>query len=321
MKLVPTDNWLVILNPHAGSGRGKKDQTEIEKSLKNSGFNFEMQISEFPKHTIDLTIKAIENGYRKLIVAGGDGTLNEAVNGIFSQKVCPPEEITIGMIPVGTGNDWIKTFGIPNNYGAAIRIIKAGETMRQDVGRIAFNENDEAKTCYFANMAGFGFDAIVATRTNQLKDKGKKGISLYLQALGTSFLSYETSKTKVILDGKEIEELIFSVSIGIGKYNGGGMMQAPGAIPNNGKFQVTIIRKIGIFGILRNLAGLYSGAFVKDYRVSTHEATHVFISSAQNIAGEADGEMLGDNKFEISLIFQKLNVIYNPEKYLKFSQH
>jgi len=311
--------WLVILNPHAGSGRGKKDQAVLLKMLNKSGFEYELNVSEFPKHSIQLTIRAIEKGFRNLIVAGGDGTLNEAVNGIFTQTVCSPEEITIGMIPVGTGNDWIKTFGIPNEYNAAIQIIKKGDSMQQDVGRISFTENDLAKTCYFANMAGFGFDAMVAEKTNRLKNKGRTGISLYLQALGSSFWNYQTARTRIVIDGQEINELIFSASIGIGKFNGGGMMQAPAAIPNNGKFQVTIIRKIGIFGILRNLAGLYSGEFIKDARVSTHEAIHVLISSAQNIAGEADGEILGDNKFEISLFSQKLNVIYNPEKYLKFS--
>ena len=121
------------------------------------------------------------------------------------------------------------------------------------------------------------------------------------------------------MDGQEIDELIFSVSIGIGKFNGGGMMQAPGAVPDNGLFQVTIIRKIGLFGVLRNLAGLYSGEYVKDHRVSSFQARTISISSAHNIAGEADGEILGDNKFEIDLLSQKLTVTYNPERYLKFS--
>lgn len=310
--------WLVILNPHAGSGRGKRDRPEIIKLLTKNGIQFKLAVSEYPKHTIQLTTQAIEEGFRNLIIAGGDGTLNEAVNGIFSQTVCPPEEITIGMIPVGTGNDWIKTFGIPNDYKSAIKLLKKGDTMRQDVGRISFSENESAKTCYFANMAGFGFDAMVAAKTNRLKDKGRKGIVLYLQALGASFLKFKTAKTHVIIDGQEFDELIFSVSIGIGKFNGGGMMQAPGAIPNNGHFQVTIIRKIGLFGILRNLAGLYSGEYIKDPRVSTHNARHILISSAHMIAGEADGEILGNNNFEIVLLSQKLTVIFNPEKYLKY---
>lgn len=311
--------WFVILNPHAGSGRGKKDRAEILKRLTNADFQYELAVSEFPKHIIQLTIEAIEKGFRSLIIAGGDGSLNEAVNGIFLQTICPPEEITVGMIPVGTGNDWIKTFGIPNHYKEAVKILKQEKVMRQDIGRIIFAENDWTKNCYFANMAGFGFDAMVATKTNRLKDKGRTGITLYLQALGSSFLNYKTAKTSVVIDGQEIEELIFSVSVGIGKFNGGGMMQAPGAVPDNGLFQVTIIREIGLFGILRNLAGLYSGKYVNDYRVSTFQARNISISSAHHIAGEADGEILGDNKFEIDILSQKLTVIYNPERYLKFS--
>ena len=310
--------WFVILNPHAGSGQGKKDQTVIVNLLTQKGFNFKLAVSEYPKHAIELTIQAITEGFRNLIVAGGDGTLNEAVNGIFLQSVCLPEEIIIGVIPVGTGNDWIKTFGIPNNYPEAIQMIEKGDTMQQDIGRIIYTRNNQARICYFANMAGFGFDAMVAEKTNHLKDQGRKGISLYLQALGSSFLNYQTGKARLIIDDKVIDELVFSVSIGIGRFNGGGMMQAPGAIPDNGLFQVTIIRKIGLFGILRNLAGLYSGEYIKDPRVSTHSASRVSISAAQNIAGEADGEILGDNKFDIDLFSQKLNVIYNPEKYLKF---
>jgi len=309
--------WFVILNPHAGSGRGKKDQTEILKRLTKADFHYELAVSEFPKHIIQLTIDAIDKGFRRLIIAGGDGSLNEVVNGIFKQTVCPTEEITVGMIPVGTGNDWIKTFGIPNYYKEAIKVLKLGKVMRQDVGRITFTEDDVTKTCYFANMAGFGFDAMVAEKTNRLKNKGRTGITLYLQALGSSFLNYQTAKTHVTIDGQEIDELIFSVSIGIGKYNGGGMMQAPEAVPDNGLFQVTIIRKIGLFGILRNLAGLYSGKYVNDYRVSTFQGQNISIKSAYNIAGEADGETLGDNKFAIDIFSQKLSVIYNPDRYLK----
>lgn len=311
------EKWLVILNPHAGSGKGEKDRDDIIRKLTNAEFKFELVISEYPKHIIQLTIDAIGRGFRKLIVAGGDGSLNEAVNGIFMQNFCHPEKVTVGMIPVGTGNDWIKTFGISNYYKDAIKILRNGKTMRQDIGCIRFAENGQERTSFFANMAGFGFDAMVAEKTNRLKNKGRSGISLYLQALGSSFLNYRTAKTRVVIDGKEVEDLIFSVSIGIGKFNGGGMMQAPGAIPDNGLFEVTIIKKIGLWGILRNLTGLYSGAYVKDYRVSTFRAQKVSISSAQNIAGEADGEALGDNKFEIEIISQKLCVIFNPDKYLK----
>lgn len=311
------NKWFVILNPHAGSGKGKKDREEITRRLSCADFEFELATSDYPKHIIQLTIDAIGRGYRQLIIAGGDGSLNEVVNGIFQQKYCPPEEIMVGMIPVGTGNDWIKTFGIPNYYKDAVRVLHIGKTMLQDIGCIRFTENGKERISYFANMAGFGFDAMVAEKTNWLKNQGRSGISLYLRALSSSFLNYRIGKTRIVIDGKEFEDMIFSVSIGIGKFNGGGMMQAPGAIPDNGLFEVTIIKKIGIWGILRNLTGLYSGEYVKDYRVSTFQAKTVSINSEQNIAGEADGETLGENKFDIEIISQKLCVIFNPDKYLK----
>lgn len=311
------EKWFVILNPHAGSGKGRKDQAEILRTLSKAEFQFELATSEYPKHIIQLTTDAIGRGFRNLIIAGGDGSLNEAVNGIFQQNFCPPEHVTVGMIPVGTGNDWIKTFGISNYYKDAIEVLRKGKTMRQDIGCIRFSENGQEKTCYFANMAGFGFDALVAEKTNRLKNQGRSGISLYLQALGSSFMNYRIAKTRVIVDKNETEDLIFSVSIGIGKFNGGGMMQAPGAIPDNGLFEVTIIRKIGIFGILRNLTGLYSGTFVKDPRVSVYQGRNVSISSTESVACEADGEIVGNNKFEITLFSRKLSVIFNPERYLK----
>ncbi len=317
MEIQARTKWLVVLNPHAGSGRGKKDQSEIQKRLQKAGFDFDLVISEYPRHIIALTVQAIDKGYRNLIVAGGDGSLNEVVNGIFQQSACPPEVITVGMIPVGTGNDWIKTFGIPNNYKKAVKTLIKAETIRQDIGCISYSVDGQMQHCYFANMAGFGFDALVAEKTNTLKNKGRSGIILYLQALTSSFWQFKTPQITVLADGQEIHELIFSVSLGIGKFNGGGMMQAPHAVPTKGFFQVTIIKKIGIWGILRNLTRLYSGEFIKDYRVSTFQAKNVSIYASHNIAGEADGESLGDNKFEISILSQKLSVIYNPLKYLK----
>ncbi len=302
-------DWVLILNPHAGAGKGAKDKDKIISLLKKEGFEPGLFVSEYPKHIITLTAGLIASGHRKIIMAGGDGSLNEVVNGIFSQNEVPPEEITVAMIPVGTGNDWIKTFGIPNNYKKAIKRILKGKTIRQDVGKISYEENGVPKVNFFANMAGFGFDALVAEKANALKNKGRSGILVYLQSLTASFIQFRICKTRMKIDQEEINELIFSASIGIGKYNGGGMMQAPGAVPDNGEFQVTVIRKISVWGILRNITGLYDGAFVRDRRVSTHAAKHIKINSGCSIAGEADGEILGNHSFEIEIIPKKLNVV------------
>ena len=308
--------WQVVLNPHAGGGKGAHDQKIIEQLLRNSGILFKLSISQYPWHAIELTRKLVDEGATHLIVAGGDGTLNEVVNGIFLAGLQGQGEITLGMLPVGTGNDWIKTFGIPDHYQKAIDIIRANRTVKQDVGEITCLMDGQTTNRYFVNIAGFGFDALVAKNANDLKFKGITGIRVYIQSLLSGYLNYKSRNTKIIIDETEMEVNLFSASIGIGKFNGGGMMQVPEANPLQGLFHVTVIRKIGIWGILTNFKGLYSGDFVRDRRVSTHAGQNIQISSDLPLPGESDGETLGAGSFTVAMIPHRLRVIYGSDKFL-----
>jgi YegS/Rv2252/BmrU family lipid kinase len=299
----------LILNPHAGGGKGSRDWHQIEKLLGAHGLQYELLISKYPKHAILIAKHAVDNGARQLIVVGGDGTLNEVVNGVFQQETCLIEKVTIGIIPVGTGNDWIKTFGIPNNYEEAIKKIKEGEAIFQDVGKLTYSENGKANSRYFINMAGFGFDAQVTRIANLMKKKGRSGKWVYHISLLAAYLQYKTHKLNISVNGEQIEELIFSLSVGIGKYNGGGMMQSPHAIPNNGIFEVTLIKKIDIYGILTNLSGLYSGSYIKDSRVLCYKAKEIFISSQKPLFAEVDGESLGQGQFSVEILPRAVQVI------------
>ena len=108
--------WLVIVNPNAGKQKGKKDWKKIKKALKQEGFNYEAVFTEHRDHAVYIAENQINKGYKKIIVVGGDGTLNEVVNGVFHQKRFPSHEILIGMITLGTGNDWGRMYHIPVNY-------------------------------------------------------------------------------------------------------------------------------------------------------------------------------------------------------------
>ena len=118
--------WLILVNPNAGNGKGYKDWEIIKALLTNHGFVFQSHFTRARHHAIQLTIEGIEQDFRKIIVVGGDGTMNEVVNGCFSQKVCPTTDICLAIITVGTGNDWGRLFGIPLNYEDAIKTIKKG---------------------------------------------------------------------------------------------------------------------------------------------------------------------------------------------------
>ena len=308
--------WQVILNPHAGGGKGSHDQKKIEQLLTKSGIRYKLAISQFPGHAIEMTRELVNKGETHLIVAGGDGTLNEVVNGIFLADTQVQNQITLGMLPVGTGNDWIKTFGIPDNYQNAIDIIKEHKTVLQDVGEITCLINGKTTRRYFVNIAGFGFDALVARKANVLKFKGITGMRVYIQSLFSGYVNYKSRITTIGIDETKLDVNLFSASIGIGKFNGGGMMQVPGANPLRGLFHLTIIRKIGIWGILTNFKGLYSGEFIRDRRVSTHTGKIITIAADSPLPAEADGETLGNGSFSVGIIAHRLKVIYGSDKFL-----
>jgi YegS/Rv2252/BmrU family lipid kinase len=312
--------WQVILNPHAGGGKGAHDQKKIEQLLNKSSLNYKLSISEYPRHAIELARDLVSAGATHLIVAGGDGTLNEVVNGIFLAEQESHHEITLGMLPVGTGNDWTKTFGIPDHYQQAIDIINTGKTVMQDVGEVTCLSEGETSRRYFVNIAGFGFDALVAKNANDLKFKGITGIRVYIQSLLSGYFNYKSRNTQITVDGETFLVNLFSASVGLGKFNGGGMMQVPEANPLEGHFHVTVIRKIGIWGILTNFKGLYSGKFIQDRRVSTHEGKAIGISSSTPLPGEADGENLGIGTFSIGIIPHRLRVIYGSDRFLGIFQ-
>ena len=228
-QIIP-DHWFVIVNPTSGAGYGLKDYPKIAKLLRDNQIYHDAVFTEHKYHAAELTVEAVNKGYRKIIVVGGDGTLNEVVNGLFIQKVCEPKDIRLAVIAVGTGNDWVRTFGIPSHYSEAIRAIKEGKTFLQDVGAVTYTESKFTQTRYMVNVAGLGFDAFVISIFNHWKAKGFKGRWLYIAGILKAYCKYKSSGVKIVVDGEQIyNNLLFSIAAGVCKYNGGGVMQLPKA--------------------------------------------------------------------------------------------
>jgi YegS/Rv2252/BmrU family lipid kinase len=302
--------WFAIVNPNAGSRKIKRDWPLIENLLNKAGFDFEYAFTNEPLHAIELVKKAIEAGERNFIAVGGDGTFNEVANGLFSQTDIKQDAFTLAAIPVGTGNDWGRMFGIPVDYAKAIDIIKKGKTFVQDVGIAEYQDADEWKRRYFVNIAGMGFDALVAHKTNRKKKDGQSGTISYFINLLTSLFEFKPGQVHIEVDDESWDLNTFSLTVGICRYNGGGMKQSPLAIPDDGLFDITVIKKIGFFTIAMQLKNLYDGSFINHPKILTAKGTKVRVSSnIPNFQLEVDGEGLGQGPYEFSILPRTLEVV------------
>jgi diacylglycerol kinase (ATP) len=307
---VPPDKWLIVVNPNAGVRKGAKDWLQISRLLDAAGINHLCVLTEHRNHANRLVGEFIDEGYRKIAVVGGDGTMNEVVNGIFLQKHIAPSEITLGMIPVGTGNDWCRTFGIPFDYKGAIGILKEEKTVLQDVGEIGYYKNNEPLQRFFINIAGMGYDALVAKKTNISKEKGRGGPLTYLFFVFSGLFQYKFIEAVIDVDEEQVfKGEIFSMNVGICMYNGGGMKQVPGAVPDDGLFDVTLIKKAPKWMVVRYANKLYDGTLVDLPIVSTFRGKSIRIRSVGKIYLEADGESLGHSPLTFEILPRSLKVV------------
>jgi len=310
---VDTD-CLVLVNPNAGRGKGEKDWIQISGYLDEYG-PYQYAFTERKLHAIELTQAYIKKGIRKIIVVGGDGTLNEVVNGIFLQKVIPASHITLGAILVGTGNDWGRMFGIPSNYQGAVKVIKGNKVFLQDAGIVRYQHDGQTHIRYFINIAGLGFDAVVANRSNLQKEQGRSGKILYFLNILSNLWRYSAIHTHVSIDGIEFRDDVFTMSIGIGKYSGGGMIQTPESIPDDGLFDLTVIKKMPRFEIIKSLPLLYNGKILNHPMVSSYRGKKIVINSVPEIHVEVDGESMGHSPIEIEVLPRSVRIIAGHYSY------
>lgn len=306
--------WLVIINPNAGKRKGMRDWSQIAGWLNHFKFKYHPVFTEFPRHAIDLASEHIEQGYTRIIVVGGDGTMNEVVNGVFQQQRFKTTEISLGMITVGTGNDWGRMFGIPKSYQEAIQVLLQDQTFIQDAGMVEYKKNHVSENRYFVNIAGLGFDAEVVRKTNRLKEKGKGGPLLYLINIFSSLVNYKFVNAVISVDGTDMENEILSMNVGICKYNGGGMIAVPGAIPDDGLFDLTVINRMSRPDILRSLRRLYDGTINKHPKVDSFTGKSIRVESDDRIMLETDGESLGHTPLEFSIIPKSVKIFTGFEE-------
>lgn len=302
-------HWLVVVNPNAGGGKSNRLWPEIETSLTRQGLSFQSRFTAGRFHAAEIARESIERGYRKFIVVGGDGTLNELINGIFTIEENAADQIVVAMIPVGTGNDWGRQYNIPTDYRGAIEAIKAGKTMTQDLGCVDFGITSGKR--FFINVAGIGYDAEVVKRTNLGKEKGSLGRFSYMLTLLRSILGYRFVESLMEVEGKRTLVRLFSASIAIGKYSGGGMQQAPDAIPDDGMFDITVIGQLPKAKMIWNLRKLYDGSIYQIKGISCLRTAQVKFETNPPVFCETDGENAGKLPATFTIVPAGIRIVHN----------
>ena len=303
------DIWKVIVNPNAGSGRGRREWDEISKLLDEAGIQFSSAVSQFKYNSIDLVRQAWQEGYRKFIAVGGDGTIHEVVSGIMSMDRSN-SDVVLAVIPVGTGNDWGREWGVTTDHRLAVDIIAKGNTRVQDLAEVHSVRNGKDNIRFMVNIGGLGFDANVCFKVDGYKDAGKTGGSLYVRGLLRAFFGYTNKRFKVVVDGSTLYEgPVFSTAFGIGRYSGGGMLQTPEALPDDGLLEVTVIKKIPKLKVIFSIKKLYSGDIYTIKQVIHTKGRQVHVESSPAAKVEVDGEAIGLSPATVVMIPQALRIV------------
>ena len=306
--------WFVIVNPVAGGGRGLDHFPQISKHLRDAHIRCEPVFTEHKFHATELTVTAVREGYRHIIVVGGDGTLHEVVNGLFIQQQVRPDEVLLAVIAVGTGNDWVRTFGISNRYRDAVRAIAEGHSFLQDVGVVSYEEAHYRQSRYMANVAGAGFDAHVVRKQSHLKKKGHKHRWRYTWCVFNSFFRYKSTGVKVWVDDRLVyNNLLLSIAIGICKYNGGGLQPRPEAGAADGMFEVSLTLPVPFGHRLFRFPHPFTGGIYLIRHILRERGSRIRIESSPEVSVEVDGELLGESPLEFSVLHRAIRVVVGRE--------
>ncbi len=304
--------YFFVLNPVAGGGKAQKRWFEIAKALDIEEIQYVVKLSEYSEHTAQLVQDAITQGYRKIVAVGGDGTINEAVNGIFAQKKVPTHEIQLGAIPLGTGNDWVKTYKIPSKIHQAVKVLKEGKVRIQDIGKVTFQKKGEIQEHYFNNVAGMAYDGFVARQTLSMDKSGPFSKIFYLWLVVKLLWKYEASEFTFESDTFSYTGNVFCINVGICRYSGGGMQTVPESIPDDGLFDVTIIEAMPRIKLLWEIRRLYLGNLYGCKKILLKRAKSIRITSREPDKDlEADGEWLGYTPISFEMIPGGLQIIGN----------
>lgn len=282
---------LLIVNPTAGAHNAAKLWPQIQAHLKQRGVCYDAVFTEKPGHAIALAADGVARGYTTIVSVGGDGTLNEVVNGVMAAP--DPLHSTVAVVPVGTGGDFVRMLGLPRSWPDACDRLTSTATHLVDLGELTFIGETGEQHRYFINVAGLGFDGEVAARTNTSPVKRLGGTLPFVTNLVLTLITYSNKDVTVSVDDEQRPGRMNSVVVANGQWFGGGMWISPNSSPDDGVFDVIVIGDVGKVELLQTMPRLYKGTHLTHPKLSAARAQSVQVVSQQEMWLQADGELLG----------------------------
>jgi diacylglycerol kinase (ATP) len=286
---------VVIVNPQSQGGKLGKKWPELADTLARA-FPFDEVKTQGPGDATRLAREALRGGAERVVAMGGDGTINEVVNGFFEDGKPVKPDASLALVPFGTGGDFRRTLGIPLELADAAAVIAADRKKKIDVGRLDYTAKDGARvTRMFANIASFGVSGVVDRLVNE---SGKKlGRLSFALATARATWSYKNQRVQLVFDGKDTADMtINTVAVANGRYFGGAMMVAPDAEIDDGAFDVVALGDFTFGDLVKSGRRIYKGTHLAMDKVSVRRAKVIEaepIEPGAEVELDVDGEALG----------------------------
>lgn len=284
-----------IVNPHSANGRTARRWPAIKQAFEAALGPLDFTLTKGNMHATYLTGQALYDGYERIIAVGGDGTLNEVVNGFYDSEKKISERAVLGYYPSGTGQDFSLTLGIDRqDLNAHVARLLNGRPKMIDLGEATFRQADgKTVTRRFINESSLGFAANVARHVNE-STKVLGGKATFILGLLRNLLFLQNHRLKIEVEGKEyFHGRALIVTLANGRYLGGSMMIAPRAEIDDGFLEIVLVGEMGRLEILCNFPGIYRGRHLANPKVRCLRGKRIRIASAEQVWLEMDGELVG----------------------------
>ncbi len=287
---------VLVVNPQSAGGKTERRWPELRATIQEAYGTFEERFTRAAGDATAMTREALRDGADLVVAVGGDGTINEVVNGFFDGEQAVSPSASFGIIPAGTGGDFIKTLNIPRETSAAAANLKSAPRAI-DVGRLRYVTDGGAPALrHFINIASFGIGGLVDRYVNESSKAFGGKVSFAIATLKAG-AKYKNATVRLVLDGAPAREgKIYNVAVANGRYFGGGMKVAPDAAIDDGWFDVVTLGDFGFGDLLFRGLDIYSGKHLKNPKVTVHRARKIEatpVDGAAEVLLDVDGEAPG----------------------------